>query len=113
MPYIILLVCLALALVLQILTGVFPVLFFSFPLNVILAALWLGGMIWLWKNSRKSIFVEFMLSRGATLWAVGLFLLSSLIIGFSGWRHFICKCFFQKNMNFSFFLYKSLCNRII
>ena len=88
MPYIILLVCLALALVLQILTGGFPVLFFSFPLNIILAALWLGGMIWLWKNSRKSIFVEFMLSRGATLWAVGLFLLSSLIIGFSGWGHF-------------------------
>lgn len=95
MPYIILLVCLALALVLQILTGVFPVYFFSFPLNIILAALWLGGMIWIWKNSRKSIFVEFMLSRGATLWAVGLFLLSSLIIGFSGWRHFASSWIFM------------------
>lgn len=88
MPYIILLICLALALVLQILTDGFPVMFFAFPLNAILAVLWLGGMIWIWKNCRKSIFVQFMLSRGATLWAVGLFLLSSLIVGFSGWRGF-------------------------
>lgn len=88
MPYIILLICLALALVLQILTDGFPVMFFAFPLNAILAVLWLGGMIWIWKNCRKSIFVQFMLSRGATLWAVGLFLLSSLIVGFSGWRSF-------------------------
>ena len=88
MPYIILLICLALALVLQLLTGGFPVMFFAFPLNVILAVLWLGGMIWTWKNCRKSIFIQFMLSRGATLWAVGLFLLSSLIVGFSGWRAF-------------------------
>ena len=37
MPYIILIVCLALALVLQILTGGFPVLFFSFPRTMLSA----------------------------------------------------------------------------
>lgn len=86
MPYIILIICLALALVLQLLTGGFPVLFFSFPLNLILAVLWLIAMLWLWKTKRKSIFVGFMLSGGATIWAIGLFLLSSLLIGITG-RH--------------------------
>lgn len=88
MPYIILITCLALALVLQLLTGGFPVLFFSFPLNLILAALWLFAMLWCWKTKSKSIFVRFMLSGGATVWAIGLFLLSSLAIGIGGWRDF-------------------------
>ena len=86
MPYIILIICLALALVLQLLTGGFPVLLFSFPLNLILALLWLIAMLRLWRTKRKSIFVSFMLSGGATIWAIGLFLLSSLVIGITG-RH--------------------------
>lgn len=84
MPYIILIVCLALAFVLQLLTGGLPVVFFSFPLNLIIAVLWLGGMLWTWKNCRKSIFVGFMLSKGATLWAVGLFLICCIVIGITG-----------------------------
>lgn len=88
MPYIILIICLALALALQFLTGGFPVLFFSFPLNLILAALWLIIMLWCWKKKSKSLFVRFMLSGGATIWAIALFLLSSLLIGISGWQDF-------------------------
>jgi hypothetical protein len=88
MPYVILMICLALALALQLLTGGFPVLFFSFPLNLILAVLWLIAMLWCWKKKSKSLFVRFMLSGGATIWAVGLFLLSSLLVGISGWHDF-------------------------
>lgn len=86
MPYIILIIFMALALALQLLTGCFPVSFFSFPLNLILAFIWLSSMLWIWKSRKKSMFVEFMLSPGASVIAVILFLIFSLVIGFSGKR---------------------------
>lgn len=86
MPYIILFVYLAIALALQLLTGDFPVAFFAFPLNVIIALLWIGVIFWMWKSRRKSLFVSFMLSKGATICAVTLFLIFSLVIGLTGFR---------------------------
>lgn len=86
MPYIILLIYLAIALALQLLTGGFPLAFFSFPLNIIALLLWLGVMIWLWKTRRKSLFVSFMLSKGASVSAVTVFLIFCLVIGLTGMR---------------------------
>lgn len=87
MPYIILIIYLAVAIALHILTGTIPVSFFAFPLNLILAALWLGSVMSLWRYRRKSIFVRFMLSRGAALWAIILMIVFSLAVGLSGHRH--------------------------
>lgn len=86
MPYVILFVYLAIALALQLLTGDFPVALFAFPLNVIVMLLWLTGLYWSWNRHRKSLFVSFMLSKGATLSAVVLFLAFALVIGLSGRR---------------------------
>lgn len=86
MPYIVLLIYLAVALALQFLTGDFPVAFFAFPLNLIAALSWLCVMIWLWKTKRKSLFVSFVLSKGASVSAIVIFLLFCLIIGLTGLR---------------------------
>lgn len=88
MPYIIFIIYMALALALQLLTGSFPVHFFAFPLNLILAMMWIAGMLWMWSSRKKSMFVEFMLSPGASILSVALFLISCLVIGISGWRDF-------------------------
>lgn len=89
MPYIILFVYLVIALALQLLTGDFPVAFFAFPLNLIMALLWLGGISWMWKNGRKSLFVSFMLSKGASISAVMLFLTFCLVVGITGMRSLV------------------------
>lgn len=86
MPYIILIIYLAVALALQILTGNIPLFFLSFPLNLILALIWAVSMFSVWKIRRKSIFVEFMLSRGATVSSILLFLIFSLVVGVTGYR---------------------------
>lgn len=59
---------------------------FSFPLNLIICVLWLTILFAVWKRGRKSWFVRFMLSPGATCWAIGLFLAISLFMGISGYR---------------------------
>ncbi len=86
MPYIILTVYLIFALILQFLLGDFPVALFAFPLNVLVLLLWGVTVILLWKNRKKSGFVRFMLSPGATYWAVGLLLAFCLAVGISGYR---------------------------
>lgn len=86
MPYIVLIVFLALALTLQFLTGDFPVQFFAFPLNLILALLWAGGILYIWNHKRKSLFASFFLSRGATFTAIILFASFCLVIGLTGMR---------------------------
>lgn len=89
MPYIVLIIYLAIALALQLLTGDFPVSFFAFPLNVIIAVLWFGCMIWIWKTRKKSLFASFMLSKGATLWAVAILLIFCLAVGLTGYRSLV------------------------
>lgn len=84
MPYIVLIICLAAASAIQLLAGNIPVRFFAFPLNLILALIWALCIVILWKSKPKSAFVRFMLSGGATLCAVSLFLSFSLIVGITG-----------------------------
>ncbi len=76
--------------------------FFSFPLNLILALLWTGSMLWLWKSRRKSPLVRFMLSKAATISAISLLLTFCLIMGFTGlgapvysWAFIIVLFYFQ------------------
>lgn len=86
MPYIVLLVYLAVALLLQFFVGDFPVTFMAFPLNLIVFCLWLGVMVWIWTTMRKSMFVRFMLSPGATFWSIFLFVDACVVIGLTGDR---------------------------
>lgn len=86
MAYIILIIYLVLALAVQFLAGPFPASLFAFPLNIILLILWLALLVFAWKGLRKSYFVRFMLSPGATFFAVGLFLAVTLAIGITGYR---------------------------
>lgn len=86
MPYIFLIIYLSIAFLLQFLTGSFPVYFLAFPLNLILALLWFGAMFMLWRRNRKSLFVRFMLSPGATFWSIFLFIDACIIVGLTGER---------------------------
>lgn len=86
MPYIVLIIYLASALSLQFLTGDFPVHTFAFPLNLLLFLLWAFIVAMLWKDRKKSGFMRFMLSPGATYCAVGLFLAFCLAVGVTGYR---------------------------
>lgn len=86
MPYIILIIYLALALALQLLTGSFPVGLLSFPLNLVLFVLWTFAQVLIWKNRRESTYVRFMLDPGATYVAIGIFLAFSLVVGITGYR---------------------------
>lgn len=89
MPYIIITIFLAVALALQIMVGSVPISFLAFPLNLILALLWAVVMISLWKTRRKSFFVDFMLSRGATISSIVLFLGFCLVVGITGERSLV------------------------
>lgn len=89
MPFIILIIYLAVALALQILMGNIPLSFLSFPLNLILALIWAVSMVSVWKVRRKSLFVEFMLSRGAAISSIVLFLGLALAVGISGIRNLV------------------------
>lgn len=68
--------------------------FFSFPLNLLLAALWTIGWLWLMQNRRDCSAVRFMLSPAATVSALIILLCSCLWIGFSGDRDFVQSVFF-------------------
>lgn len=89
MPLIILIVLLALATALQLIAGDFPVAFLAFPLNAVLMALTFLSVLMLWRYRRKSGFVRFMLSSGATYGALSLFILMIFVIGLTGFRWII------------------------
>lgn len=61
----------------------------AFPVNLILALSWVYLMFFLFRNCRKSVFVRFLLSPGATFLSIGLFLLYCIIIGVTGRRELI------------------------
>lgn len=86
MVQIVLLFLLLASFVLHFLLGPVPVGFFAFPLNVIMMLLWTVVLFWLWNRQRKSLFVIYMLSPSATFWAIGLLLVFSLAVGFTGMR---------------------------
>ena len=63
--------------------------FFAFPLNLLLASMWMIGWIWLYRNRRECSLIRYMLSPIATLSSVVLLLAACLLIGFSGNREFV------------------------
>ena len=63
--------------------------FFAFPLNLLLAVLWVICWRWFWKNRPESRPVRFMLSPAATISAILLLLASCMFIGFTGNRDFV------------------------
>ena len=60
--------------------------FFAFPLNLLLALLWLAGLGLLWKHRPDCRVVKFLLSPYATILALTLLLACGLWIGFSADR---------------------------
>lgn len=63
--------------------------FFAFPLNLILALLWMGSWGLLWKNHPQCGIVKFLLSPVASFLAIVLLVIASLAIGFSGYRDLV------------------------
>ena len=57
---------------------------FAFPVNLILALVWGGIILWLWKDYRRSAFVRWFLSPLATLSSILLFGSGCLVAGFAG-----------------------------
>lgn len=74
-------VLLILSVFIQCICGNFPFDFFVFPLDVIVALLWIA-LIWFgYKEMRQSAIVRALLSVSATRWSLGWFLSGCLIIG--------------------------------
>lgn len=67
---------------------------FAFPLNIILLLIWIGAVITSWRNSRQSAFVRFMLRPAATITAIAIILIFSLIIGITGYTSLVTSCAF-------------------
>lgn len=65
----------------QYIAGGFPVIFFSFPLNIILVVLWLLALWVLYKDYRQNRFCRFLLSLRTTAITFVMFILLCLIIG--------------------------------
>lgn len=63
--------------------------FFSFPLNIMLAILWMVGWGWLYKSRKESAILRFMLSSMATVIALALLAVGGLWVGLSGNRTFV------------------------
>lgn len=61
----------------------------TFPLNLILLVLWAVSVVMLWRNSRESRLVRFMLSPVATYLSIGLFLIFVLVVGITGRRDLV------------------------
>lgn len=63
--------------------------FFAFPLNLLIAALMMCGLIWLRKTYPYCAVMRFLHSHYATVSAIGILILSCLWIGFTGDRGFV------------------------
>lgn len=63
--------------------------FFSFPLNILLAVLWMFGWGWLFKHHSGNPVVRFMMSPLATVLSLVLLILSSLWLGLGGYVSFV------------------------
>lgn len=89
MPFILLILYLTAALTLQLVTGDFPQHFFAFPLNLIMAVLWLLIISIVWKYRKNNRIASFFLSRGATFSAIIPFLVFCIVVGFTGMRYLV------------------------
>ena len=63
--------------------------FLAFPLNLLVAVIWMVIWGWLWKSQPKCRVMRFILSPTATVSAIGLLLCACLWVGFSGDRSFV------------------------
>lgn len=63
--------------------------FFAFPLNLLLALIWAGGYLILWKYRRDAPVVRFLLSPVSTISSISLLVAACFWIGFSGDRDFV------------------------
>lgn len=72
---------LLLSVAVQCVFGNFPFAFFAFPLDALLALLWIGGMWYVYKEKRSSEVVWLWLSPQCTYWALGWFLAGCLVVG--------------------------------
>lgn len=72
---------LLLSVVAQCAFGNFPFAFFAFPLDLLLALIWIGGMGYAYKEKRSSVAVRIWLSPQCTYWTLGWFLGGCLVIG--------------------------------
>ena len=72
---------LLLSVVMQCVFGNFPVAFFAFPLDALIALLWIAGMVYAYQENRSSRFVQIWLMPQCTYWTLGWFIASSLVIG--------------------------------
>lgn len=67
--------------VLQVVAGDFPIRFFAFPMNVLLAALWLLALAELYRHRRKSPLTQFILSPEATYLSLILAAVGGVAVG--------------------------------
>ena len=72
---------LAVAAIIQLFTGNFPLTFMSFPLNIVFAVIWLFILWRLYKESAHSRFTRFLLSPQTSILSIVLFIAASLVIG--------------------------------
>lgn len=63
--------------------------FFAFPLNLLIAVLWIWGWVFMWKKHPEKFLIKFFLSPSATLSAILLLLISCIWIGISADQSFI------------------------
>ena len=61
----------------------------AFPLNALMFLLWVVSVFFLWKDARNSRLCSFLLSPRATSIAIGLLLVSGIIIGLTGRREYV------------------------
>ncbi len=70
-----------LSVVLQCIFGNFSFEFFAFPLNAVIALLWIVLIWYGYKELRNWVIVRILLSSSATRWTLGWFLAGCLVIG--------------------------------
>lgn len=74
-------ILLLLSVVIQCAFGNFPFAFFAFPLDALIALLWIAAMVYAYKENRSSRFVRMWLSPQCTYWTLGWLAAGSLVIG--------------------------------
>lgn len=75
------LLSLLLSVAMQCILGNFPFGFFAFPLDAVMALLWMALMWYGYKELRTTAIVRMLLSPAATRWTLGWFLVGCLVIG--------------------------------
>lgn len=72
---------LLLSVAVQCIFGNFPFAFFAFPLDALIALLWVGVMAYSYKEKQSSPLVRLWLSPQCTYWTLGWFIAGCLVIG--------------------------------